>query len=91
VDPREKVVAGIKAQFLSRFEKNFTLSDPTQTPELRLLAACAYYYYIYKIKRETFTFAWIPLKYLNEVKHRAQEEGDYVTIPKYVLEGLLHK
>lgn len=91
IDPRDKMVAKIKERFLRQFEDHFKVEgNATQTRDLRLLAASAYYCYIYLIRRETYTFAWIVMKYLNEVKKAAADNReDYITIPMHILEGIL--
>jgi RNA-dependent RNA polymerase len=95
IDPRDKMVAKIKALFLAQFEERFKVEgNDAQTRDLRQLGASAYYCYIYLIRRETYTFAWIPLKYLNEVKraaaHGEGQEEEYVIIPKKILEDILY-
>lgn len=95
IDPRDKMVAKIKALFLAQFEARFKVEgNDAQTRDLRQLGASAYYCYIYLIRRETYTFAWIPLKYLNEVKRAAAQgegqEEEYVIIPKKILEDILY-
>ncbi len=91
MDPRDRMVAKIKEKFLTQFEEHFKIEgNPTQTRDLRLLAASAYYCYVYLIHQKTYTFAWIPLKYLNEVKKAAADmQEKYITIPKHILEELL--
>lgn len=87
------MVTKIKALFLAQFEEHFKVEgNYAQTHELRLLGASAYYLYIYHILRKTYTFAWIPLKYLNEVKRAALtgQEEEYITIPKKILEDILY-